>query len=262
MKKSFDDPAEILLKPEENYNVVPELVEGVNEAIHFIQIMLADKNGTLVENARNYITINVSGDAQLIGMDNGDSTDYDEYVSADGHIHTRKLFANRLIAIVKEKTCSDSSRGFLVTAASQGLPNVSIKYDGKEWSRVDTDKSVVPQNTYVPVRKIELQSQGSLKLDPSNKEVLVTAKVLPPQRQDVCHFFCSRTLYPQNSMAARASSAVGSMNGPGTSSASERMGSSVHPRIKTSAPLARSPSSRPRHRSRSGAMGPEAFTTS
>ncbi len=184
VKKSFDDPAEILLKPEENYNVVPELVEGANEAIHFIQIMLADKNGCLVENARNYITINVSGDAQLIGMDNGDSTDYDEYVSADGHIHTRKLFTNRLIAIVKEKTCSDSSRGFLVTAASQGLPNVSIKYDGKEWSRVDADKSVVPQNTYVPVRKIELQSQGSLKLDPSNKEVLVTAKVLPQNAPD------------------------------------------------------------------------------
>ncbi len=184
VKKSFDDPAEILLKPEENYNVVPELVEGVNEAIHFIQIMLADHHGTLVENARNYITINVSGNAELVGMDNGDSTDYDEYVAADGHTHTRKLFANRLIAIVRERASGGAGSDFVVTAASQGLPNVSIKYDGKEWSRVDADKSVVPQNTYVPVRKIELQSQGSLKLDPSNKEVLVTAKVLPQNATD------------------------------------------------------------------------------
>ncbi len=184
VKKSFDDPAEILLQPEENYNVVPELVEGPSEAIHFIQIMLADHNGTLVENARNYITINVSGNAELVGMDNGDSTDYDEYVSVDGHIHTRKLFANRLIAIVRKKAAGAAGSDFVVTAASQGLPNVSIKYDGKEWSRVEADTSVLPQNAYVPVRKIELQAQGALKLDPSNKEVLVTAKVLPLNATD------------------------------------------------------------------------------
>ncbi|MBR6341284.1 MAG: DUF4982 domain-containing protein [Treponema sp.] len=183
VKKSFEDPSQIQLQPEENYNVVPEPVEGPKEAIHFIQIMLADKNGTLVENARNYITVNVSGGAQLLGMDNGDSTDYDEYVAADGRTHTRKLFANRLIAIVKEKAGA-GSRGFVVTAASQGLPNVSIKYDGKEWSRVEPDSSLQPQNSYVPVRKIELQAQGSLKLDPSNKEVLVTAKVLPQNATD------------------------------------------------------------------------------
>ncbi len=183
VKKSFEDPGQILLLPEENYNVVPELVEGPREAIYFIQIMLADKNGTLVENARNYITVSVSGGAQLLGMDNGDSTDYDEYVAADGHTHTRKLFSNRLIAIVKEKAGA-GSRGFVVTAASQGLPNISIKYDGKEWSRVDEAPSVLPQNSYVPVRKIELQAQGSLKLDPSNKEVPVTAKVLPQNATD------------------------------------------------------------------------------
>ena len=173
VKKSFEDPAQILLQPEENYG----------EAIHFIQIMLADHNGTLVENARNYITVSVSGGASLLGMDNGDSTDYDEYVCADGHTHTRKLFSNRLIAIVKEKAGA-GSRGFVVTAASQGLPNVSIKYDGKEWSRVEADLSVLPQNSYVPVRKIEIQAQGSLKLNPSNKEVLVTAKVLPQNATD------------------------------------------------------------------------------
>lgn len=173
VKKSFEDPAQILLQPEENYG----------EAIHFIQIMLADQDGTLVENVRNYITVNVSGGASLLGMDNGDSTDYDEYVCADGHTHTRKLFSNRLIAIVKEKAGA-GSRGFVVTAASQGLPNVSIKYDGKEWCRVEADKSVLPQNTYIPVRKIELQAQGPLELDPSNKEVPVTAKVLPQNATD------------------------------------------------------------------------------
>ena len=45
--------------------------------------MTADKDGTLVENARNYITIKVTGDAELVGTDNGDSSDYDEYKSKD-----------------------------------------------------------------------------------------------------------------------------------------------------------------------------------
>ena len=185
VKKSFEDPSQIVLQAEQDYNDsgLPRSARN-DEAIHFIQIMLADKNGTLVENAHNYITVSVSGGAQLLGMDNGDSTDYDEYVCADGHTHTRKLFSNRLIAIVKEKAGADGDRSFVLTAASQGLPNVFIKYDGKEWSRVDADASVLPQNTYVPVRKIELQAQGSLKLDPSNKEVLVTAKVLPQNATD------------------------------------------------------------------------------
>ena len=196
IKKSFGDPAKIILEVEQDYNEtgLPRFArndeggvrhgeERSDVAIHFIQVMLTDSNDTLVENARNYITLNITGDAELLGMDNGDSTDYDEYVAADGHTHTRKLFANRLIAIVKEKAGAGSS-GFIVTAASQGLPNISIKYDGKEWNRVEADSSVLPQNSYVPVRKIELQAQGSLKLDPSNKEVLVTAKVLPQNATD------------------------------------------------------------------------------
>ena len=40
--------------------------------------MTADKDGTLVENARNYITFNI----------NGDLTDYEEYKPKDGKAHT------------------------------------------------------------------------------------------------------------------------------------------------------------------------------
>ena len=94
--------------------------------------MTADKDGTLVENARNYITFNVAGDAELVGMDNGDSTDYEEYTPEDSaaggaRSHTRRLFANRLIAIVRSKRPGAS---FVVTAASAGLENVSMKFDG------------------------------------------------------------------------------------------------------------------------------------
>ena len=47
------------------------------EIYFFIQILTADVDGILVEIARNYITFNVKGDAELVGMDNGDSNDYE-----------------------------------------------------------------------------------------------------------------------------------------------------------------------------------------
>ena len=169
VKKSFEDPVRIVLEPEEGF------CEG---ELHFIQIMLADQNGTLVENARNYITFNVSGDAELVGMDNGDSTDYDEYTSSDGRTHTRKLFANRLIAIVREK---ENCKSFVITAASEGLPATALKYEkrGDTWSQTTPDNSIRPENKYIPVRKIELIAGGSTQLNATHKEVEVTAKVLP-----------------------------------------------------------------------------------
>ena len=177
VKKSFDDPARIILKPEEDYDGLHNSARN-DAAIYFIQIMLADKNGTLVENARNYITFNVAGDAELVGMDNGDSTDYDEYVSATGRSHTRKLFANRLIAVVRAKSAGAS---FVITAASAGLQNVSMKYNGtkNEWSEVAPYMAIHAEKNFVPTRKIELIADGATKLDASHREVHVTAKVLP-----------------------------------------------------------------------------------
>ena len=166
VKKSFGDPARIIITPEnENYG-----------KLFFIQIMTADKYGTLVENARNYITFNVKGDAELVGMDNGDSTDYEEYKPKDGKTHTRKLFSNRLIAIIRAK--SENST-FEITAASKDLPNVSLRYDDKQWCGISPDETVKPQKDFIPVRKISLVCNGSNKLNKNNLKVSVTATILP-----------------------------------------------------------------------------------
>ena len=197
IRKSFGDPARIILEAEQDYNEtgLPRFARNdgvdacdeprhcedtarsdVDVAIHFIQVMLTDKNDTLVENARNYITLNITGDAELLGMDNGDSTDYDEYTCKNGRTQTRKLFSNRLIAIVRT---TRQGASFTVTAASQGLSNTTIKYDGKNWSPAEPDNSVTPENTFIPTRKIELIADGSTKLDAVHKEVGVQVKVLP-----------------------------------------------------------------------------------
>ncbi|MBP5452242.1 MAG: DUF4982 domain-containing protein [Treponema sp.] len=169
-KRSFGDPERIVLTPEN---------ENTGD-LHFIQIMTVDKDGTPVENARNYITVKVDGDAELLGMDNGDSTDYDEY-KPTGQTHTRKLFANRLIVMVRTKI-QDSS--FVITAASKDLQNVSLRYDGSaagenKWSETKADTNVHAEKDFVPTRKIELTADGETKLDAENREVRVSARVLP-----------------------------------------------------------------------------------
>ena len=166
IKKSFGDPDKIILTPEiEKYGT-----------LFFIKIMTADKEGIPVENARNYITINVSGDAELVGMDNGDSTDYDEYKPLDGKTHTRKLFSNRLIAIVRAKNETSS---FEITAASKGLNNVSLRYEEKQWCGISPNEEIKPKNDFIPTRKIELIPDGSTKLNKDNLKINVSAKILP-----------------------------------------------------------------------------------
>ena len=169
VKRSFGDPAKIIMKPE----------EGGFGDLFFIDIMTADADGEPVENARNYITFNVSGGAELVGMDNGDSTDYDEYTPQGGNSLSRKLFANRLVAIVRMKNDGASESGFVVTAASRELPTVSMKFDGKEWNETVPDLSVKPEKDFIPSRKIEIIAEGCTKLTPENREIKVTCKVLP-----------------------------------------------------------------------------------
>lgn len=168
VKKSFEDPASIILKPE-NYDT---------GNLFFIDIMTADKNGTLVENARNYITLKVSGNAVLIGMDNGDSTDYEEYQSKDGKTHTRKLFANRLVAIIRGPE-NPADCNFTLTVASKDLPNTGLEYKNGSWKVIQGDGSLKPQNDFVPGRKIEIKASGSTAMNPSNKEIKVECRMLP-----------------------------------------------------------------------------------
>ena len=166
VKKSFGDPTKIILLPE---------VEKYGN-LFFVQIMTADKDGTLVENARNYITFNVKGDAELVGMDNGDSTDYEEYKPKDGKTHTRRLFTNRLIAIIRAKNANSC---FEITAASKELPNVSLRYESKQWCGISPDDSVKYEKDFIPSRKIELIADGSTKMNKNNIKINVAAKVLP-----------------------------------------------------------------------------------
>ena len=64
-------------------------------SLAFVTIEAVDEKGRVVENAADYVTVEVTGAGRLLGLDNGDSTDYDSYKGT-----RRKLFSGKLLAIV------------------------------------------------------------------------------------------------------------------------------------------------------------------
>ncbi len=65
------------------------------EDLLFVEISTVDKEGRPVENAADYVEVEVTGPGRLVGLDNGDSTDYDPYKGT-----IRKLFSGKLLAII------------------------------------------------------------------------------------------------------------------------------------------------------------------
>lgn len=112
-KKSFGDVADLHLE----YNSIGDLV--------FVTIIAVDKDSNPVENANCRVIVQVEG-GTLLGLDNGDSTDYDQYQT-----NNRRLFSGKLLAIVKKLDGTE--------------PKISAFIDDKD----------------IPIRKIELIAQDN-----------------------------------------------------------------------------------------------------
>lgn len=65
------------------------------EDLLFVEISAVDEKGCPVENASDYVEVEIAGPGRLVGLDNGDSTDYDPYKGT-----IRKLFSGKLVAII------------------------------------------------------------------------------------------------------------------------------------------------------------------
>jgi beta-galactosidase len=122
---------------DENNNIVAESTrrsfgDAVQLVLHsyrvgeilFVEISAVDAARNPVENANNRVNVTVNG-GEILGMDNGDSTDYEEYKT-----HSRRLFSGKLLVII---------RPFEGQTAQ-----VSAEFD-------ETD---------IPIRKIELTVNG------------------------------------------------------------------------------------------------------
>ena len=83
IRRSFGDAADVRI----SYETAGELL--------FAAITAVDERGNPVENANRRVKVSVEGGA-LLGLDNGDSTDYDQYTAS-----SRRLFNGKLLAVVR-----------------------------------------------------------------------------------------------------------------------------------------------------------------
>lgn len=88
-RASFGDAASLRLMPDKR-----ELTADGQDLI-FVTITAADSQGLPVENANNRVHLSVAGPGRLIGLDNGDSTDYEAYKGV-----SRRMFSGKLLAVI------------------------------------------------------------------------------------------------------------------------------------------------------------------
>lgn len=174
IRKSFKDSAEICLKSDKN------IMTADGRDLIFIDISMKDEDGNPVYNADNRVNVKVTGPGRLIGLDNGDSTDYDQYKGT-----SRRLFNGKLMAIIGS---TFESGQVTVEVSSKGMNTVtkvfeSISADNKKGISAFTENKdmdvVLGNKDEIPVRKIEISSKDGQILDENKKEIIVEASIYP-----------------------------------------------------------------------------------
>lgn len=169
-----DEPAAVVLKSDRDRL----LADGRD--IAFIEITAADSSGREVGNARNRIRVEVSGAGRLVGLDNGDPTDYDSYKGDN-----RRLFSGKLLAMVQSTL---EAGEITVRAYSEGLETAVLTLSAEECGRPE-GVSVVTDNAYpagqteytaeVPVRKLIPVIEGGNRFTPERRTAELRVKLLP-----------------------------------------------------------------------------------
>lgn len=179
---SFGNPHSLELTADKK-----QLIAGSNDLI-FVEIKVNDKKEHPVENASNRIEVEVSGAGRLVGLDNGDSTDYDQYKGI-----SKRLFNGKLMAII---AANEKSGDIHVTARSKGLKDYQLKLEAiekkfdhfyltplksdflnenKEYPIVNGSKEEIP------VRKLEILTDSGQKLTNDQPIKNLAVKLYPEE---------------------------------------------------------------------------------
>jgi beta-galactosidase len=175
---SFGDPVKLSLKADKTS------LKADGRDLSFIEISAYDSKDLFVANARNRVEVQVSGAGRLVGLDNGDPTDYDDYKGTN-----RRLFSGKLVAVVESTLKAGEIK---VKIKSKGLEETSMKLYVEPYAD-SVGVHVVNNNPYqgtltrdtsrlgeVPVRKIELSIvSGDNKLTQDKTTAKIQAKLYP-----------------------------------------------------------------------------------
>ncbi len=169
-RQSFGDAKRLVLKPDK-YEMKADGLDLI-----FVEISTVDEQGVEVANANNRIEVSVSGAGRLVGLDNGDSTDYDQYKGT-----SRKLFSGKLLAIIAAK---QEPGDIQVEVSSVGLTKAQLTMMACPCEKLIGVSALMENqrskpNDEIPIRKIELINHGSSSLNKEVPSVRITARLLP-----------------------------------------------------------------------------------
>ncbi len=174
-RHSFGDSKSIVLSCDKT-----DLLANGEDLI-FITIETLDGDGYPVENAADRVKVKVTGPAVLKGLDNGDSTDYDEYKT-----NVRKLFNGKLLAVIgatdKPGTIEvevtgpglEAAKALLVASPANMREGTSCYYNACIEAADPTVKHV---------RRIDVTADNYV-LNKEHPSAIVEARVLPQDAAD------------------------------------------------------------------------------
>ena len=111
--QSFGDAVKLQLSPDKT------TLKANGRDMIFLEISALDVEDNFVANANNRVSVQVTGAGRLVGLDNGDSTDYDSYKGT-----SRRLFSGKLLAMIAAKSIGGDID---VKVTSRGLDDAEIK---------------------------------------------------------------------------------------------------------------------------------------
>lgn len=173
-RHSFGESAKIKLSVDKR-----ELAAD-GEDLCFVTVETLDANGYPVENAADYVTAKISGPGRILGMDNGDSTDYDAYKT-----NVRKLFSGKLLIVIGS---IEEAGEIELTVSGEGLESASLRLQAKNPTSTGRflehacESGKAPSR--IPIRKLELCAPDGLVFSKEKKALPVEATLLPQNTTD------------------------------------------------------------------------------
>ncbi len=185
-RHSFGDSCRLTAKADK------EFLKADGEDLIFVEIGAKDKEGYPVENAADYVRVTVEGAARLVGLDNGDSTDYDQYKGT-----VRKLFHGKLLAVLAAKIGQTGEISVRVEDMRENAPKAceaaaltlqAVPAPIRPGVSARTENMEMPltfvKPGFVPVRKIELSAPQGQVLSPECPRITVKAALFPTDATD------------------------------------------------------------------------------
>ena len=171
--RSFSDAAGLVISADKT------TLNADGKDLIYVEVSAVDADGIFCANANNRVNVKVEGAGRLMGLDNGDSTDYDQYKGT-----SRRLFSGKMLAVIG---AIERTGDITVTFSSPALPDSSIVLraepaDFAAGTSCCENVSFAPTECgridEIPVRKIELCAD-TLVIDENKSEMHVKVNVLP-----------------------------------------------------------------------------------